>query len=221
MLKFIQSNDFKPGANKLYNLVYKNLSLNKKVLWSISGGSNIEIESYILKKIPTHLLKNLFLILADERFVNKESNDSNYIQFLKSIQGRQNFHFEPILINNNLKETKKHYLNIFNEYFEETDIHILQAGIGKDGHTLGVLPHSPIIYSNKIIESYQGKDFSRLTLTLKSISKFEYIFIFCFGKDKKEGLNKIYANKTTLEEIPGLIYQQIKSVKLYNDYIGD
>ncbi len=220
MIQFIKNENFINGANELIKQLKLELIKNP-VLWIISGGSNIQIEKYILDHLDKKYLSNLEIILADERFVPPNDPNSNYNQLIKSGFKQDSLNFEPILSNLNLAKTKETYLSLLEKKLSRCPLVIGQFGIGADGHTLGILPFSETINSTDKIVCYTGKDFTRLSLSLNFIKKrINYGYIFCFGKDKKTALSILNSDNDDINHYPSLIFQQIKGIKLYNEYIG-
>ncbi len=220
MIQFIKDQNFINGANELANLLNSKLS-HGPVLWIVSGGSNILIEKYILDQIENKNLANLEVILGDERFVSSKDPNSNYLQLISIGFKNKRLNFEPILRNQNLEDTKKYYLNQLLNKLNKNPVIIGQFGIGADGHTLGILPFSTAISSKDKVLYIEGKDFMRLSLSLDFIKKsINYGYLFCFGKDKQKILQILKSGNGSQLKYPSLIFRQIKSIKLYNEYIG-
>ena len=105
------------------------------------------------------------------------------------------------------------------------DIIIGQFGIGTDGHTAGVLPgtigvtdHGTACFyaRRKLLQGREGKNFDRITLTLKTIRNINITYTFAFGDSKKEIVEKLKNENISLAEMPAQILKEIKESYLYS-----
>ena len=221
MINFIKTDN--PGlgeidiAKELSNL----LSENKKVLWIFSGGSNIAIENTILRQLDDNKTNNLRILLGDERYGQKGHKDSNETQLLAAGFNPMKADFVPILNEKSLEETTADFIKNLEESLEWADISIGQFGIGEDGHTSGILPGSNAINSKDVAISYRTEEFTRITPTIKTLERINIAYVFSFGKRKIIALNNLKDKKGVIENNPCLVFYQISSVYVYNDFIGE
>ncbi len=220
-MQFIKHDNPKIGQDDLSRLINNSL-IRSKVLWLISGGSNIPIEVNILNNINQRLINNLYILLVDERYGLEGHQNSNYQQLLAAGFKINKINF-PNILEDSLPplETLDRYLNIYNQFKEICDITIGQFGLGNDGHIAGVLPNSPAVYSNEQAIFYESEPYKRLTLTLDSIKNINQAYVFCFGKDKEHALKRLYQGTDPLEILPSIVLRKIPRVKVYNDLIEE
>ncbi len=190
-----------------------------KVLLLLSGGSNIDIETRIMRLIDTELTANLIIGLIDERFGPFNHSDSNFRLLIDSGFNPKKAKLIKVIENSNydLTQTSDQYNNSISKLFKENLFSIGILGIGVDGHLAGILPNSPIINSNKIVDSYDSNDFQRISLTFKGLKLINQIFVVTQGQIKDKIIKEISVNqKNNINEIPANILKKLNSIKIYN-----
>jgi 6-phosphogluconolactonase/glucosamine-6-phosphate isomerase/deaminase len=214
--KFIQTTDSKQGQAEVAKFLSARAH-DGPTSWFLSGGSNIGIEKSILQSLNPQLRDEIKLILSDERLVPAGDGNSNFTSLKKA--GITNPSFQDILILKNEKLIADAYEQQIESVLSST-FTIAQLGIGADGHILGVLPGSEAATSNAVIEVYEGSDFNRITPTLETMKRFDKIFIFCFGANKREALKRLLARAESQEDLPSSALYLCRDVTIYSDQIG-
>jgi 6-phosphogluconolactonase/glucosamine-6-phosphate isomerase/deaminase len=222
---FIKVKDPSEASAYLARELITNLNKDLRVIWLVSGGSNSEITAKVLGRLPKDKLKNLTLALVDERFGRVGHSNSNFTKLEQVGCDFSNIKFEPVLRDDNLtfEQTTNNYEQSIRILFEKSDIVVGQFGIGADGHTAGILPHSPATaIDERLVIGYQGPDYKRITLSFKSITMVDLAYIFAFGKDKDSALQLLHDQDQSLSEQPAQIFRQsdVKSF-IINNMIGD
>jgi 6-phosphogluconolactonase/glucosamine-6-phosphate isomerase/deaminase len=186
-ITFIKSADSSPGEIELIKKITLALYKKQRVLWIISGGSNLEIATRIMFELNEDLTSNLQIILSDERYVKVGNKDSNYASLMEAGFDSKLSTFESILSNKlDPQQTVERYRQLYETKLAWADLTVAQLGIGEDGHIAGVLPRSPAINSKDKIVYYEGvKPFKRLSLSLDELAKLHSADIFCFGLNKR------------------------------------
>ena len=221
MISFIKTTDPGLGEIDLIKEINTKISTNNKVLWILSGGSNIAIETTIMSNINQEYAHNLKIILGDERYGLKNHKDSNEKQLEDQGFATGNAEFFPILIEKSVDETVSNFSINIDKLTTWADYIIGQLGIGDDGHTSGVLPNSSGVDDPHNVVSYRGPDFHRITMTLHSIERINQVYVFSFGKSKHNALLKLKDKADNINNLPSLVFYKIPYVYVYNDYIGD
>ena len=221
MLTYIKTENPGLGEIDLSKEINTLLNEGKKVLWIISGGSNIPVEMTILRQLDKSKTNNLRIILGDERYGQKYHQDSNEKVLLDNGFNPDEFNFIPVLEEKSLGETALDFSNKINESMNWADYTIGQFGIGSDGHIAGVLPNTIGVTEQGSAVSYQGPDFTRITITLSAISKINLAYVFAFGGNKVEALTNLKNKSLDINGMPSLVLYNIGSVYLYNDNLGD
>ena len=196
------------------------LKENNRVLWLLSGGSNIAIEVKTMDKIPDALTKKLIIGLIDERYGNFNHADSNFYQ-IKSA----NFNFRDSAIieviekqSDSIKSSAKEYGQKITELLSNKNIFSIgQLGVGDDGHIAGILPDCSIIESPETVDSYTSKPFNRISFTPNGLGLLDQIIVVIVDTRKNHLIDKIFLDDGNDEkELPIKLLHRYNSVNIYN-----
>jgi 6-phosphogluconolactonase/glucosamine-6-phosphate isomerase/deaminase len=221
-LDFIKNADWQPGIAALRAKLLEHLGAGERVLWLVSGGSNIAAEVEIMQSLPPELTPYLAVTLTDERYVPVGHADSNWQQLLSAGFDGGQAKLLPVLQEGlSLKVTQDRYEQLLSIAFKESAAVIGQFGMGPDGHIAGILPQSPAVKATDLVASYKGADFKRLTTSFAAIRRCTTAYLFAFGDDKKPVLEKLQAGKASLADQPAQILHELPEVYVCNDQIGD
>lgn len=210
------------GIEVLAEHLQKSLQSGKRVLWFVSGGSNIQASVQVMNKLTDEPTENLAIFLIDERFGAPGHKDSNYKQFQDAGFQHKQASFIPVLVEGlNLQETSQRYSELLERALDHADIVIGQIGIGADGHIAGILPHTSATAASGLVISYEHPTHTRITATFDAIRRIDCDFSFVFGKDKYEALYRLKTEDLPLQEQPSQILKELKEVHIYNDQIGE
>ena len=80
MLNIKTTNNLEEIADFVASSINKQLAEGKRVLWFVTGGSSIKVQSKVADKINTNLPGRLVITLTDERFGPENHPDSNWYQ---------------------------------------------------------------------------------------------------------------------------------------------
>ena len=203
-------------ADFVSSSINKELELGKNVLWFISGGSSIPVEVEIAKKIKINHDK-LIVTLADERYGPVGHNGSNYFQLEKSGFNISQFNFIPFLSGKDIITTTNEVNKMIDNELKKADYKIGFFGIGSDGHTAGILPHSKALTENKLVCNYEAGLYNRITITPKTIYELDEAIIYAVGESKWNAIKKLNDNLQTEEE-PAQILKKVPLLTIYTDY---
>lgn len=178
------------------NLITKTINdcASQSTLLLLSGGSSAGIGIGALAGVDNELRNNLTVMLADERFVDYDSSDSNG-NLLRQLSVSNYCHeFIETLIpeNSTLTET----VALFQEnitHYANTSTHIIALfGIGVDNHIAGILPDTVAAASKESIAlGYETEKFTRITISPKFFDNITNAYIYAEGKDKQEAIDAI------------------------------
>ena len=206
---------------------------NVPTLFLTSGGSALEILSYVDKK---NLNSHLTIGVLDERF-SKDPAVNNFLQ-LKSTnfyqmakEARASF-IETVPGNETLSEFSQRFESLLRKWKKlnpEGKLFITQ-GIGVDGHTAGIMPYPENpklfqeLFEDKLhwVVGYNAKNKNpyplRATVNLTFLREVvDVSIVYLVGVEKKPALEKILAKEGTLWQTPGRIVREMKEVKLFTD----
>jgi len=222
---FLKVTDSQEGSRCLSEALLTALDKDFRVLWLVSGGTNVDITIEVLDKLDDNKLNNLALALVDERYGKPGHKDSNYYKFQQAGLDFSRVDFKPVISSQNLgfEDCVKTYEKRLQSLFNDTDVMIGQFGIGADGHTAGILPHSEACNIDKrLVIGYQAPDFQRITLTFTAIKLVNEAYVFAFGEDKRLPLSLLYDKNLALTDQPAQIFRQyLPKSFIINNMIGD
>jgi 6-phosphogluconolactonase/glucosamine-6-phosphate isomerase/deaminase len=222
-MEFIKIKNQAEAGRRLAEKMGEYFGRGEKVLWLLSGGSNIIIEVEILNilknKFRNDLDDKLAVTLTDERYGPVGHADSNWQQLIDAGFDFTLVKYTPILNENNLglKGTVIDFGKRYRDLKAWADIIIGQFGIGTDGHTAGVLPGTVGVKDQATACGYQSDKFTRITLTLKTIRNINIDYTFAFGENKKEIVKKLKMENIPLSEMPAQILKEVGESYLFSD----
>ena len=231
-MKFIHSKSPKNGIRDMAHTICNALNDDKKVLWLVSGGSNISIAVEAMNMIHDHInklavdadekfikLKNLTVTLTDERFGLVGHKDSNWQQLQDAGFNFDNISIIPVLGGNSLEKTADDFSKNVRNVFDNVDIIVGQFGIGSDGHIAGILPNSIAVNEKDMVSSYVATIYTRITLTPTALQNVSIAYVFVYGETKRETMKNLYTKDMAISIQPAAILKSIKEVYIYSDVI--
>lgn len=195
------------------------LSSNLKVLWLLSGGSNINIELAALQMLEHATPDNLTISMIDERFVPLDSPNSNWHKLLDGGLNGQKAQLEPPIVDwgQSLHDAAADWAGRLKAAAEDADVIVGQFGIGPDAHTAGILPHTAGVHEDdKLVIGYKGHDFERLTTTPALFRRLDLAIAVAMGEAKKPVLERIPGD-ISAEDQPAQLLLLAKELIIYTD----
>ena len=183
----------------------------------LTGGSS-PIKLY--KKLASSNIdwSSVDLFWGDERYVSQKSKDSNFKlafdTFIKKIKISKKNIFS-INTNKHIKICSKEYSKKIKNYFKNKKISFdyFLLGMGVDGHIASIFPGDNNFSKTFISKPVYGKDFKRITLSLKVINNSKKIILWLNKiskstkydilkkQSKKIPINNLNKSKTTIYKI--------------------
>ncbi len=199
------------------------LTAKRRVLWLVSGGSNIGASVQIMAALPTELTASLTVMLVDERYGPPEHADSNWAQLLRAGFDHKSARLRPVLeAGQSFELALEHYRQLVSEEFAAAEVIVAQLGMGDDGHIAGILPDSSAAREDQaLVVSYEAGDFQRLTLTFPALRNVTANYVLAFGKNKRQALTNLRDQTISPIDQPAQILKQLSEVYIYNDQLGD
>ena len=215
-MKFIINKNIEEIANHIASSINKELKDGKRVLLFLSGGSSVPIEVLVSKKIKWFPSKRLTITLADERYGFVNHVNSNWYKLKKS-----GFYFKrsnqvPFLYGKNFATTTKEANSLIENEIKNSDYRIGVFGVGEDGHTAGIMPHSEALFIDKMVCSYEYSDFDRITITPLAIGSINEAFVYAYGKNKYNVLNNLKKD-ISIEEEPAQVLKKVPLLTIFTD----
>lgn len=199
------------------------LSQNKPVLWLLTGGSNIAVETRVMAALAPTNFANLTMVLTDERHGEPGHADSNFFQLQQAGFNTRGAIFKDILTPGaTLVDCAEAAGLVMKKAFSGAGEVIGFFGMGADGHIAGILPNSPAaVRDEKWMIGYDGGQFRRITLTPFALSHVQTAYVGAFGPEKLTALETLQHTMLPMPEQPAQILRSLPTVYIYNNQIGD
>jgi 6-phosphogluconolactonase/glucosamine-6-phosphate isomerase/deaminase len=219
-LVFKRVNSVGPAADYLARVIGEKLRDSKQVLWLVPGGSAIAVAAETAKKLGGTPLENLTVTLTDERYGDVGHADSNWPQLQAAGFDLPGATMVPVLRGEDLASTVQRYAEILKIEMDKADFRIGLFGIGADGHTAGMLPHSPAVDETGFAHGYDAGNFVRITMARPAIARLDEAVVYAKGQEKWPVLEQL-GTELPVEDQPAQALKQIARVTIFNDHQGD
>jgi 6-phosphogluconolactonase len=221
-MKYILTAGWDDGVADLTERLVRELATGKRVLWLLSGGSNIPSSVQIMDNISADLSKNLSVSLIDERYGEPGHSESNWAQLIQAGFDGKQARLLPILQPGaSFEQTIETYNQLIEKAFDANDVIIAQLGIGPDGHVAGILPNSAATTAKTLVTGYEAPPLTRLTLTFPALRQITAAYAFAFGKPKQQALVSLQAKALPPEQQPAQILNELPEAYMYSDQVGE
>ena len=201
--------------------VSKKLKLSKRFSFVLAGGkSPIKLYQKLSKTKQIKWSKIDFFI-GDERYVKENSKNSNiklckkYLLNKLKINKKQIFKI-PTESKSLKKDTLKYEKKIRKYFFKKKiSFDLILLGVGNDGHIASLFKKNINLKNKKIVDYFKKENLPRITLTINSINKSKYIFLWAPNREKFYIVKKILTDKNL--KYPAS-YLRKKNTFLFNSY---
>jgi 6-phosphogluconolactonase len=211
------------AAEHFLEMAQKSVAAKGRARIAVSGGSTPK-RTFELLASPQEKFLNalpwaqLELFFVDERTVPPTDKDSNYRMTREAMLEKVPLKPEQVVrIEGELppEEAAAHYESAIRNQFklegaEVPRFDVLQLGMGDDGHTASIFPHTDaihelgrIVYANHVPQ----KDTWRITLTWPVINEASEVFFLIGGKDKADPLQRVLQGPYDPETLPSQLIQ--------------
>jgi 6-phosphogluconolactonase/glucosamine-6-phosphate isomerase/deaminase len=223
-MKFLRA-DKGEAEREIAKTICDGLFENKRVLWLISGGSNVAVEKTVMDMVRDHAgdrTAGLAVLPIDERYGPPGHADCN-------IQKLREANFEPgaatvvdVLVRDlPFDQTVSFYSEVASTALANADVVISQYGMGPDGHIAGIKPDSPAtILDESTVTGYEWDDFSRMTLMPSALRQATFNFVVAYGDDKKTPLGLLQKKTEPFQKLPAMLLYELNNVYVFNDQLG-
>jgi 6-phosphogluconolactonase len=219
-MRFVRS-DSEGAAAYIAGVVREKLGAGKRVLLFLSGGSAIAVAVTLTKKLRgTPSVRLLTITLMDERYGEVGHADSNWQQLLDAGCMLPGATLLPILRGGDMTATADAFANAITEQLEIADYRIGLFGIGPDGHTAGILPHTSAVAETDIVHAYEVGGYQRITLTIPALTWLDEAVAYAIGEAKWPVLDQL---KTDLpvDHQPAQLLKIIPTLTIFNDHLEE
>lgn len=217
-MKTVHTNDpIKAAAEHLADTIKSHLADGERVLWLLSGGSGIKVVLEAAQMLDGTDLTQLSVTLSDERYGAIDHPNENWKQLLDGDFDLPGAHVYRPLTGEDHSTTTDKFGAWLMQQMAAADYTIGLFGIGSDGHTAGVKPHSSAVEASAWADSYMGDDFERITMTLFAISQLDEAVVQASGADKIPTLKALFTTAAPLADQPAQILKAIPACTLYTN----
>jgi 6-phosphogluconolactonase/glucosamine-6-phosphate isomerase/deaminase len=222
-MQYILTTGWEDGVADLTERLVRELAASRRVLWLVSGGSNVPASVQIMDNIPSKLKTSLGVMPADERYGPPGHKDSNWAQLMKAGFKPGKATLLPVLQDNlSFEQTISSYDKLANQAFGDYEVIIAQLGIGDDGHIAGILAGSPAVGDTPALATgYRSPPLSRLTLTFAGLRRVNAAYAFAFGNTKHRALSSLRDQTLALKQQPAQILKELPEAYIYSDQFGE
>ena len=196
----------------------------KRVLWLVSGGSNVQSEVTIMDMVRTHVaekLHGLAIMPMDERYGEPGHKDSNTEQLRAAGFDSGSATWIDVLMHDlPFDQTLSFYNGVATTAISNAQAIIGQFGLGSDGHTAGLLPDSPATEIDEAtVIGYEWRDYIRLSLSAFALKQVTNAYVLAYGDGKKQTLERLRKNDESFADLPSSLLYQIAEVHIYTDQL--
>jgi len=197
------------------------LQHSDRFTWVLTGGNSPK-RLYELLASPAYVDRidwsKLHIFWGDERAVpfNDERNNArmtfehllNHVPVLKEQVYCMNTDLAP-------EAAAAAYEQILRHYFGETGptFDLVLNGMGDDGHTLSLFPHTPVIHEKKAwVSSFylEPQQMYRITMTAPVVNRARKIAFLTFGSNKANALYEVLEGARNVDQYPSQIIQPVQ-----------
>lgn len=221
-LKFIKITDSSAVEDYLTQQIEAHLKKGQSVTWLLSGGSAINVALKVAEQLRSSgtRLQTLSVSLIDERFGKPGHADSNWFKLEQAGLSLPGAKLHPVLEGKGMGVTAADFEAWLKQNLVDVDYSIGLLGVGPDGHTSGILPHSPAVEAEGWVAAYEGPDFQRITTTAAALQHLSEAAVYAVGENKRQALDNLDSD-LSLAEQPAQLLKQLSKVTIFNDYKGD
>lgn len=190
------------------------LQSGRRVVWLLSGGSAIPLEVAAARQLPPEVTPTLTTLLIDERYDELGHEAENYTQL---INAGFPLPINRVLTGKPIDRTTADFAATVQHALQTADVSIGVFGIGADGHTAGIKPHSPAVSATELAAHYAWDDFERITVTPLLIRSLDEAIIYAVGAEKADTLQQLFHEDAPIGDQPAQVLKAVKTSTLYTD----
>lgn len=205
----------------LFQTIRRHLGNGERVLWLISGGSNIPIAVAVAEMLSNSPISNLYVSLIDERYGKIGHANENWQQLLDAGFKLPSATLYRPLTGRLRHETAVDFNNWLDNQLSKADYRIGLLGFGTDGHTSGIKPNSPAIQAEDWVTDYKSEDYERITTTFKALRHLDEAVTQAIDPAKSRIVDDLLHRDIPLNIQPVQVLKDIKKSTIYTDYKED
>ena len=190
------------AAHDLANELDGLLASQQEVSLVLTGGTvGIKTLAYLAPLIKDLELSKLSIWWGDERFVDSESAERNFVQARNALLSKvqipsQNIHAMPSTEAGELAEASLTFAKVLGSDTPTFDIVLL--GMGDDGHIASLFPGSrPIEFGKWVVAEPNSPKFpaQRISLSFEALSSANQVWFLVAGEEKANAVSRVFAGE--------------------------
>lgn len=192
------------------------LGAHRLVLWLVSGGSAINVAVEVAQRLAGQDVSGLTVSLIDERYGRPHHPDSNWQQLQNAGFDLPGATLHPVLTGHSPDETAAEFADFLTAQFDAGVYALGLLGIGPDGHTSGILPHSPAVTAPGLACAYDGGQYQRVTTTPAALARLHEAVVYATGEAKWPVLDRLETG-LPLAEQPAQALKTVPKLTIFTD----
>ena len=220
MIRFVKVSTSAPVVQYRAETLKGRLSAGESVLWLVSGGSCIPVAIAVARALQGVDVRHLTVTLTDERYGAVGHDDSNWQQLTAG-----GFTLPPatmlkVLDDSSRSDTAKDWERAMEDQLQTAKFRLGLFGMGPDGHTAGILPHSSAVSATGLVTDFAGPDYERITITPDAIALLDMAVVYAVGEAKKGQLEQLQTDVLP-DDQPAQYLKSVQQVTVFTDQMGD
>jgi 6-phosphogluconolactonase len=220
MIRFVKISSIEPVVEYLSGTITAHLSSGERVLWLLSGGSCVPIAVEVARALAHVDVSGLTVSLVDERYVPVGHADSNWQQLTSAGFTLPKATLLRVLSDGTRSEVAAAWGRQLEDHLRTAKFRLGLFGMGPDGHTAGILPHSTAVRADGIVTDYVGPDFGRITLTRDGIALLDEAVLYAVGDAKKDQLEQLDSDMLP-DDQPAQYLKAVQALTVFTDQQGE
>ena len=217
-VKIHSFNNSKNFDKKIAELMKNNIN---KGLCLLPGGIT-PLSAYLILSKTKKIKGRRKILLTDDRLVDFNSNKSNYGMLMQNLK-IDFFDGFPVSYFNNINSFGLASINKkIDNIIESSDIECSFLGLGEDSHTASLFPNKSEILncnSSGLIIRNENEDYSRYSLSYKTILSSKKIIFLIKGENKLNALISILSNEKNYLQLPAQkIINEHENIEIFCDF---
>ncbi len=191
------------------------IAAKDKCAIALAGGSTPKplYEALASQSLPW---EKIHIFWGDERYVSPTHSNSNQLMARQAWLEKVNFpaeniHPMPTAANNPEADAKKYEAELRDFFQTESEIPVFDLillGMGDDGHTASLFPHTEVLNVSDRLIGVGNKDGQpRLTFTIPLINHANCVLFMVAGENKRSALEQVFAAEADAMNYPSRAIQ--------------
>lgn len=217
-MKLVTEQDNLHIVEYLTSTLVAHLQADESVLWLVPGGSAMKVATKVLAALEDVDTSKLCITLTDERYGRPDHPDENWLQLEQLGFNVSTINAYRVLRGEDIETTAQDFGDKLERLFATYQYKIGLFGIGADGHTAGIKPHTVAVTSDEYAAQFEGEDFARVTMTPKAIAALDEVVAYAHGADKYPVLSQLLREDVALIDQPAQALKTVPRSTIFSDF---